>query len=150
MRTLALLPSTTFSHNSPQSRHWCRDETARPGADRHDGVALSAARRRKEHTYPELSGEGGRARLVVLAAEVGGRWSGEGDTCSAKAISAPPCTVCIRPARLRTSSNPFERGLSSCDRFGRNEFDSMITPMTLNTMSVALGGVIGHVVIRTK
>ena len=27
--------------------------------------------------YPELSGDGGRARLVVLAAEVGGRWSSE-------------------------------------------------------------------------
>ena len=27
--------------------------------------------------YPELSGDGGRARLVVLAAEVGGRWSAE-------------------------------------------------------------------------
>ena len=35
------------------------------------------ARRRKERTYPELSGEGGRARLVVLATEVGGRWSDE-------------------------------------------------------------------------
>ena len=34
-------------------------------------------RRRKETTYPELSGEGGRARLVVLAAEVGGRWNSE-------------------------------------------------------------------------
>ena len=33
--------------------------------------------RRKEATYPELSGEGGRVRLVVLAAEVGGRWSVE-------------------------------------------------------------------------
>ena len=30
-----------------------------------------------EGTNPELSGEGGRARLVVLAAEVGGRWSAE-------------------------------------------------------------------------
>ena len=48
-----------------------RDGTASPGADRHDGVALVEARRRKERTYPELSGEGGRARLVVLAAEVG-------------------------------------------------------------------------------
>ena len=28
-------------------------------------------------TYPELAGEGGRARLVVLATEVGGRWSSE-------------------------------------------------------------------------
>ena len=34
------------------------------------------ARRRKERTYPELAGDGGRARLVVLAAE-GGRWSDE-------------------------------------------------------------------------
>ena len=42
----------------------------------HDGAALEAARRRKERVYPELSG-GGRARLVVLAAEVGGRWSSE-------------------------------------------------------------------------
>ena len=37
---------------------------------------LEVARRRKETTYPELSGEG-RARLVVLAAEVGGRWNSE-------------------------------------------------------------------------
>ena len=41
-------------------------------------VALEEARRRKETTYPELVGEGGRARLVVLAAETGGgRWSDE-------------------------------------------------------------------------
>ena len=42
-----------------------------------DGAPLQAARRRKERTYPELSGTQGRARLVVLAAEVGGRWSEE-------------------------------------------------------------------------
>ena len=38
---------------------------------------LRAARRRKERTYPEISGRFGRARLVVLACEVGGRWSEE-------------------------------------------------------------------------
>ena len=42
-----------------------------------DGAALQTARRRKERTYPELSGTQGRAKLVVLAAEVGGRWSEE-------------------------------------------------------------------------
>ena len=42
-----------------------------------NGAALSEARRRKQRTYPELSGTQGRARLVVLAAEVGGRWSDE-------------------------------------------------------------------------
>ena len=53
----------------------CRDGSARRRAAHHDGAALEAARKRKEDTYPELTGEGGRARLVVLAAEVGGRWS---------------------------------------------------------------------------
>ena len=51
-----------------------RDGTTRPNFD---GTVLEVARRRKEATCPELSGEGGRARLVVLAAEVGGRWSAE-------------------------------------------------------------------------
>ena len=49
----------------------CRDGSARRRAAHHDGAALEAARKRKEDTYPELTGEGGRARLVVLAAEVG-------------------------------------------------------------------------------
>ena len=50
---------------------------ARRNAARRDGVALEAARRRKERTYPELTARGGRARLVVLGVEVGGRWSSE-------------------------------------------------------------------------
>ena len=41
------------------------------------GLALEVARKRKEITCPELAGESGRARLVVLATEVGGRWSSE-------------------------------------------------------------------------
>ena len=48
---------------------------ARRKAATHNGAALQCARRRKTTTYPELTGEGGRARLVVLAAEVGGRFS---------------------------------------------------------------------------
>ena len=44
--------------------------------EEHSGSTLQEARRRKR-TYPELAGEAGRARLVVLAAEVGGRWSDE-------------------------------------------------------------------------
>ena len=50
---------------------------ARRGAARTDGVALAAARRRKERTYPKLTARGARARLVVLGVEVGGRWSTE-------------------------------------------------------------------------
>ena len=53
------------------------DGRPRPQCARVDGAALSEARRRKQRTYPELSGTQGRARLVVLAAEVGGRWSDE-------------------------------------------------------------------------
>ena len=54
-----------------------RDGTPRRQAAECDGVALKAARRRKEATYPELLGPRRRAQLVVIAVEVGGRWSPE-------------------------------------------------------------------------
>ena len=54
-----------------------RDGTPHPRCANEDGAALEAARRRKEARYPELAGQHGRARLVVLASEVGGRWSEE-------------------------------------------------------------------------
>ena len=66
--------------------HW--DGTARRTAADCNGAALKQARRLKETTCPELSGEGGRARLVVLAAEVGGRWSEE-TRQSARSDSTP-------------------------------------------------------------
>ena len=47
------------------------DGEQRRGAADHDEVALTEARRNKERTYPELVGPGSRARLVVLALEVG-------------------------------------------------------------------------------
>ena len=53
------------------------DGTPRRGAAASDGVALKAARRRKEATYPELVGPHSRAKLVVVAVEVGERWSSE-------------------------------------------------------------------------
>ena len=53
-----------------------RNGEARAGTADEDGVVLQAARRRKERTYPELL-QGGAATLVVLAFEVGGRWSME-------------------------------------------------------------------------
>ena len=51
-----------------------RDGVPRQQAATHDGAALFAARRRKERVFPELTGEMGRTRLVVLAGkwEVGG------------------------------------------------------------------------------
>ena len=57
------------------------DGSALGGAANRDGVALAAARRRKERTYPELVAPWSRCRLVVMANEVGGRSSsiGEGE-----------------------------------------------------------------------
>ena len=60
-----------------------------------DGVALAAARQRKEWRYPELVGLRGRARLVVLDVEVCGRWSQEtqrflSSLARAKTRSVPP------------------------------------------------------------
>ena len=51
------------------------DGTHRRKADTTDGQALAEARKHKERTYPELCRGNGRARLVVIAGEVGGRWS---------------------------------------------------------------------------
>ena len=53
------------------------DGSARRGASGEDGVALAAARSRKERRYPELVGPRSRARLLVAGVEVGGRWSDE-------------------------------------------------------------------------
>ena len=39
---------------------------ARRGASVKKGLALEAARKRKEITYPELAGEGGKARLAAF------------------------------------------------------------------------------------
>ena len=71
------------------------DGTARPGTTKHQWHHLAQARRRKERTYPELVDRRSRARLVVLAGEVGGRWSEETQTflrilARAKARSEPP------------------------------------------------------------
>ena len=67
------------------------------GASDRDGVALKRARRKKETTYPELVRPVSRARSVVLALAVGGRWSQEACTsvqllAQARARSEPPLT----------------------------------------------------------
>ena len=72
-----------------------RDGTPHPRCANVDGAALDTARRRKETTYPELHGRNGRTRLVVLGAEVGGRWSDESaqfvrQLAKAKARGEPP------------------------------------------------------------
>ena len=71
-----------------------RDGTPHSRCAREDGAALRQARQRKERVYPDLSGEHGRARLVV-ASEVGGRWSAEAQAflrqfARAKSRQEPP------------------------------------------------------------
>ena len=56
------------------------DGRPRRRAAEQDGVAIEVAERRKISTYPELVGPHSRAKLVVLALEVGGRWSEQ--TCA--------------------------------------------------------------------
>ena len=51
------------------------DGTHRRRENAEDGVALREARKRKEKTYPELCQGKGRAGMVVIAGEIGGRWS---------------------------------------------------------------------------
>ena len=73
------------------------DGEPRRGAADTDGVALLQARKRKENTYPELRGPRARARLVVVALEVGSRWSAEaksfvGQLAKARARTEPRVT----------------------------------------------------------
>ena len=87
------------------------DGTAIRGASNADGVAVVAARRRKERTFPELVGPRARARLVVLGVEVGGRLSTETQSflsrlAKAKANGEVPlmCRTAEQAWRLRWRS----------------------------------------------
>ena len=71
-----------------------RQGAPQPNCHAHDGTQLREARRRKERKYRELLASR-RARLVVVALEVGGRWSDESATflrqlahCKARAYPA--------------------------------------------------------------
>ena len=73
------------------------DGEPRRGAADIDGVALLQARKRNENTYPELRNPRARARLVVVALEVGSRWSAEaksfvGQLAKARARTEPRVT----------------------------------------------------------
>jgi hypothetical protein len=71
-----------------------RNGAPQPRAADEDGAVLRVAERRKQATYPELSA-GGPQRLLVLGAEVGGRWSDGAralvrDLVRLRAVRAPP------------------------------------------------------------
>ena len=72
------------------------DGTPHRGADNVHGAVLAVARRRKESTYPELVGPHARARLVVLAGEIGGRWSAETRTFVGLLAKAREVPVVLR------------------------------------------------------
>ena len=66
----------------PWTPRWCLsplhcDGTARRHTAHVDGAVLEVVRRKKEATYAELVALRARARLVVWAGEVNGRWSEE-------------------------------------------------------------------------
>ena len=71
------------------------DGSPQNGAVDADGVVLQAARRRKERTYPELVGPRSRARLVVLAVEVGSRWPGDQVVPQSKGLRWKGSLLCV-------------------------------------------------------
>ena len=54
-----------------------RDGAPRRRVVSQDGAALDAARRREERVYPELTGQLGHTRLVVLTCEVAAQPAGQ-------------------------------------------------------------------------
>ena len=97
------------------------DGTARRGAAEEDDIALALAKRRKVRTYPEFSGPRSRARLVVLAGEVAGRWSRETLTflsSLAKANKSQRATVADTTGGTSMASEMvFDLGLRCGPRF---------------------------------
>ena len=70
----------TMEHSWQSTQPWCpplpAPDSPGPQGRQPGSPALRAARQAKERTYPELV-RGNRCRLVVLAMEVGGKWSHE-------------------------------------------------------------------------
>ena len=77
-----------------------------------DGVALAAARQRKEQ-YPQFVGRRGPARLVVLAPEVCGPWSQETQMWWSKL--GPSDAV---PSSLARSQGQWHRPFQNCLALG--------------------------------
>ena len=115
-----------------------RDGTARRRAADHNGAALEEARRKKERTYPKLAGDRGLARLVVLAAEVGGRWSGETSNflsalSKAKAETAPEAVRDqVRAAWLRRWRNLL--GCTAASAFATSLLEKRCSPGVSSTV----------------
>ena len=83
-----------------------RDGAPHPNAADQDGVQLMVARERKERKYRELL-DSRRCRLVVVAMEVGGRWSEEAIRfirCLAKA-KARACPAVLRKSAQLAYAN---------------------------------------------
>ena len=64
-------------HDAGIRQHHNGQHSASTGGNVQIGMEPLWTRRTKERTCPELTGEHGRARFVVLACETGGRWSEE-------------------------------------------------------------------------
>ena len=107
-----------------------RDATMRRGAATTDAAALSQAMACKERTKSELAVKGFRAHLVVLGAEIGGRWLPETQDFSSgraaqKARSVPARVPeqghCSMAARVDVgSSRNNARGHEACARCSRS------------------------------
>ena len=105
-----------------------------------DGAALDAARRRKARTYPELTGGRGRAKLVVLAGEIGGRFSVETQTFI-RLLARAKTRAIPEPLRTRARQSWMHRwgsllacaaarafGSSLLERRGQPGFDGVAPP----------------------
>ena len=89
--------------------------TARAGTASINGKASDVARARKARRYPELSGEHGWARLLVLGTEVGGRWSTEAATFLCSPNCDEKAANCRGRGRRRTGSDDVEKRALSAE-----------------------------------
>ena len=106
-----------------------RDGSGMFRAANHDGAVLMEARRWKERTCPELSGEGGRARLVILAAGVGGRWSARNSKVLDYAGQCQGPGFPFHFAEQGQSCPPSQVGCSACMLGGQSVHSFLTSPV---------------------
>ena len=99
-KNLPMFHSTPLACDATIGSPIAANGQAQPKAHTDDGVAIAKAEKDKEATYPELVNSS-QCRLVVLACEIGGRWS---DTCVWLVRELAEYRAQEAPRRLRRST----------------------------------------------
>ena len=114
-----------------------RDGSAHPGAATTDGISLERARQTKGATYPELC-RGHRARPVVFAIEVGGRWSKEA-LCFVRLLAQAKCRATPSVVRSQAARSWADRWSTQLAVAAQTAFAASLLELPLSAPCIVDG-----------